>query len=277
MQSNNSILKSEKQIFESLTTLVQEKYDVIPYSTTQLRMSQGGCGIIFVGKRKVDGVDVVFKVGDMSIKSEHVVISKFFAERQIAFETFKLPLVVKGKTFFVLILKRFQMDLNHMPPEVFKTQYKKLLRQCLEQLKIMHKANYVHRDISPGNIMIDENGDATILDFGLTQQMQGSEDMNNGIEDKDIGVPMFMGLHFATTGHYCFKDDIEALAYTFLYVYNGRQNGIQLPWTDKGITSKKDILSTDIPIPQELKDLIQASRNTTGNNKVDIGKLINVI
>ena len=40
-----------------------------------------------------------------------------------------------------------------------------LVKTC-EGLKFMHSNHYIHRDIKLTNIMVDENGDITIIDFG---------------------------------------------------------------------------------------------------------------
>lgn len=45
-----------------------------------------------------------------------------------------------------------------------------LIRQVLSALKFIHSNRYMHLDISPGNIMISEDGrKATLIDFGISQ------------------------------------------------------------------------------------------------------------
>jgi serine/threonine protein kinase len=52
-------------------------------------------------------------------------------------------------------------------------QVMRIARQVLAGLVEAHKAGVVHRDLKPGNIMIDRAGDALIMDFGIAQSSGG--------------------------------------------------------------------------------------------------------
>lgn len=43
------------------------------------------------------------------------------------------------------------------------------LYQILRALKFIHSANIMHRDLKPRNILIDDNNDLKICDFGLSR------------------------------------------------------------------------------------------------------------
>ena len=56
------------------------------------------------------------------------------------------------------------------PEETFR-----ILRPIMEALDTVHKADLVHRDISPDNIMLHPRGGAKLLDFGAVRTVEGAE------------------------------------------------------------------------------------------------------
>jgi mitogen-activated protein kinase 1/3 len=47
------------------------------------------------------------------------------------------------------------------------------LFQLLRGLKYLHSANILHRDLKPGNLLINANCDLKICDFGLARTSSG--------------------------------------------------------------------------------------------------------
>lgn len=43
---------------------------------------------------------------------------------------------------------------------------KKVAYQLLNGLKALHNFGYIHRDLKPGNIILTENGELKLCDFG---------------------------------------------------------------------------------------------------------------
>jgi serine/threonine protein kinase len=68
---------------------------------------------------------------------------------------------------------------NNSPELVDEAWCRKILRQILSALEMLYTMQILHRDISPDNIIVQENGDAVLLDFGSARQIIG--DMTKGL------------------------------------------------------------------------------------------------
>ena len=53
-----------------------------------------------------------------------------------------------------------------------------------------HKVGVIHRDLKPGNIMLDGNGDPHIMDFGLARREVG--EMTMTVQGQILGTPAYM-------------------------------------------------------------------------------------
>ncbi|MEZ6196583.1 MAG: serine/threonine-protein kinase [Planctomycetota bacterium] len=67
-----------------------------------------------------------------------------------------------------------------------------LLEKVARALHAAHESGVVHRDLKPGNVMIDERGEPVVLDFGLALDLQ-SEDGAALTQSGDVlGTPYYM-------------------------------------------------------------------------------------
>jgi serine/threonine protein kinase/tetratricopeptide (TPR) repeat protein len=64
-----------------------------------------------------------------------------------------------------------------------------IARQVCDGLEEAHKLGVVHRDLKPQNIMIDEEGHARIMDFGIARSLSGKGITGAGMM---IGTPEYM-------------------------------------------------------------------------------------
>ncbi len=94
-------------------------------------------------------------------------------------------------------------------------------RQAALGLQHAHEAGLVHRDIKPGNLMVDRTGMVKILDMGLArfQQEEGAEVLTRGM----LGTPDYLAPEQARDSHTVdIRADIYSLGCTLFYLLAGR-------------------------------------------------------
>ena len=130
--------------------------------------------------------------------------------------------------------------------EVFR--YLKLIERVARALHAAHEAGLIHRDIKPGNIIVDTTGDPVILDFGLAREEGDSGGLT--VSGDLLGTPAYMSLEQIVANRISLdrRTDIYSLAVT-LYECLTLKNPFEAP-TREAVYQR--ILSSDIPNPRKL-------------------------
>ncbi len=93
-----------------------------------------------------------------------------------------------------------------------------IARQLSAGLSAAHQRGVLHRDLKPGNIMIDGHGRVRIMDFGLAIN---AEDATQAIEE--IGTPAYMAPEQFAGKPASIRSDIYALGLVLYEVYCGQR------------------------------------------------------
>ena len=95
-----------------------------------------------------------------------------------------------------------------------------VLEQMLEAITFIHKHGVLHRDISPDNILVDDNGHVTLIDFGAAQEhtLGGGSNFPTIMAVKDGYSP-----HEFYTTHipHDFSSDLYSLGATLYHLITG--------------------------------------------------------
>lgn len=75
------------------------------------------------------------------------------------------------------------------------TEKLRWLREIASALAAVHRANVVHRDVKPGNVMITDDGSAVLFDFGISRPADPSVNTFDGQSVRGnmvVGTPRYM-------------------------------------------------------------------------------------
>jgi serine/threonine protein kinase/tetratricopeptide (TPR) repeat protein len=94
-----------------------------------------------------------------------------------------------------------------------------IAKQVAEGLAEAHRLGVVHRDLKPGNIMIDREGNARILDFGIARSLEEKGITGAGVM---IGTPEYMSPEQAEGRDVDGRSDIYSLGIVLFEMVTGR-------------------------------------------------------
>ena len=132
-----------------------------------------------------------------------------------------------------------------------------IARQVCEGLEEAHRLGIVHRDLKPQNIMVDENGNSRIMDFGIARSLTTKSITGAGVM---IGTPEYMCPEQVEGREVDLRGDIYSLGIILYEMLTGRVpfEG-ETPFTI-GVKHKseppRDPRELNVQIPEDLARVI---------------------
>ena len=203
-------------------TLFAGRYEIIE------ELGAGGMGLVYRAYDREIGDEIALKVLKPEISSEKRVIERFRNEiktaRQITHKNVcRLHDLNQADTGFFITMEYVRgEDLKsvlHRVENLTAGKAVSIARQIAEGLGEAHKLGIIHRDLKPHNIMIDKEGNAKIMDFGIAR-MRGSAGITG--EGMMIGTPDYMSPEQVDGKEADQRSDLYALGAIFYEMVAGR-------------------------------------------------------
>lgn len=162
-------------------------------------VGQGGMGVVYRAHDTTLDRIVAVKVLKADLRSQPVIVARFQREAE-AFATLDHPNIVHiysvgtvGRIPYLAMEYIEGAPLSRVMKQQRRIKWKRALEiagQVAEALDCAHRAQIIHRDIKPGNIMIDPDGQAFVTDFGIAKVLTAETQLT--VEGARLGTPQYM-------------------------------------------------------------------------------------
>jgi serine/threonine-protein kinase len=140
-------------------------------------LGSGGMANVYRALRAIDNEEVALKVLSRRHSGNDMYVKRFLREASVM-SAIDHPSIVKvldqsGTDYFYYIVMELvegKSLLKAIEDESIKpSDYRDLVAQLADPLSFLHSLNMVHRDVKPGNYLINDDGKVKLSDFGLVR------------------------------------------------------------------------------------------------------------
>lgn len=208
------------------------------------RLGAGGMGSVYLCEHKVMRRRVAIKVLPTAKAEDPSALERFYREAR-AVAALDHPNIVRAydidqdEKLHFLVMEYVDgsslQDIIKKCGPMDATRAAHYIRQAALGLQHAHEAGLVHRDIKPGNVLVDRNGIVKVLDMGLARFFHDEEDnLTKKYDENVLGTADYLAPEQALDSHSVdIRADIYGLGLTFYFTLTGRP-----PFTEGTVTQK---------------------------------------
>ncbi len=206
-----------RSILQTMTHGEKLNVQTIPGYHIKTQLGEGGMAKVYLAIQKSLDRQVAIKVLDASLNQDEV-IQQQFEQESILVAQLNHPNIIqvidKGISdeklpyFVMAYIKSVSLETILPRSDVNLSRKLDILIQLCSALAYAHRNDIVHRDIKPANVLVDYDGRAYLMDFGIA----GYFTSNKKITDDENNKPaseMIMG-----TGAYMAPEQLEGISHT---------------------------------------------------------------
>lgn len=172
-------------------SIVEDRYRI------EAQLGAGAMGAVYRGRHVKVGRTVAIKVLHDHLVRDADMVERFEREAKLAARLRHKNLVSVldiGTNVIVFELAPGRSMTQLLTGPMPRERVIDLTKQLLSGLEHAHAAGLIHRDLKPENVLVDDDGVARIVDFGIAvlRQDVGTETRRLTCEGVVLGTPMYM-------------------------------------------------------------------------------------
>ena len=227
-------------------------------SVIERKLGEGGMGTVYLGRHQSLGIPVAIKVLPEYLTMKDPIYAQRFAREARLSAKLRHPNIVsvmdygiEGRHHYLVMEYIAGLTCNQKVEREKKLIWPeavKIVRQVADGLGYAAKKGIIHRDVSPANILLDNDGVAHIADLGLAREITvDPKKVRLTRTGTSLGTPYYASPEqIVDASTVDSRSDIYSLGVTFYYLVCGK-----VPYTGTAFEVMAKHVQAPLPSPKE--------------------------